>query len=140
MSKTELDTESINKTPIKIDTSVIYKKTIYKVAIEHYFNAYIKADIDNLLDALHPDGPMYPQPAAINQLRSSANENALKGNAVAKDISIIEESIDKVRVKITLFMRVDVNNNGNFQEETAYPTCELRLKNGKWRLFKVEVQ
>ena len=113
---------------------------LYKVAIERYFNAYIKADVDTLLDSLHPDGPMHPQPAAIKQLRATASGNALPEEAVVKDITVVEESADKAQVKVTLFMRVDINKNGSFQEETSHPICELRLKAGKWRLFNVKVQ
>jgi len=29
--------------------------------IEQYFNAYMQADVDSLLSALHPEGPMYPE-------------------------------------------------------------------------------
>jgi hypothetical protein len=121
-------------------TTATDNEVLYKVAIERYFNSYIKADLDNLLDSLHPDGPMYPSPAAIEQLRATASSNALQGRAEVKDITVLEEGADRARVKVTLFMRVDVNGNGTFQEETSYPTCELRLKDGKWRLFNAETQ
>ena len=113
---------------------------LYKAAIERYFNAYIQADTDTLLDSLDPDGPMYPQPAAIEQLRATASGNALQGEAVVKDITVVEESADKAQVEVTLYMRVDIYSNGNFREETSYPICELRLKDGKWRLFDVKIQ
>ena len=100
----------------------------------------MKADLDTLLDSLDPNGPMYPQPAAIKQLRSTASGNALQGSAVVKDLSVLEESPDKARVRVTLFMSVDIYSNGNFREETSHPTCELRLKDGKWRLFNMKTR
>lgn len=113
---------------------------LYKAAVERYFNAYIQADLDTLLDSLDPQGPMYPQPAAIEQLRASTSGNALQGEAVVKDLTVIEDSTDTARVNVTLYMRVDVNSNGNFQEETSAVICELRFKDGKWRLYNVETQ
>jgi hypothetical protein len=107
----------------------------YKVAIERYFNAYIKADLDTLLDALDPAGPMYPKPPAIKQLRETASNNALQGAATAKELQVIEQSAERARVSLTMFMRVDVNKDGHFREETSHPICELRLKEGKWRIF-----
>jgi hypothetical protein len=108
---------------------------LYKVAIERYFNAYIKADLDTLLDALDPAGPMYPKPPAIKQLRETVTSNALQGAATVREIKVIEQSSEKARVSVTMFMRVDVNRDGSFREETSHPTCELRLGEGKWRIF-----
>ena len=70
---------------------------LYKIAIERYFNAYIKADLDTLLDALDPTGPMYPKPPAIKQLRETASNNALQGAATVREIKVIEESPNNKR-------------------------------------------
>jgi len=113
---------------------------LYKAAVERYFNAYLQADLDSLLDSLDPQGPMYPQPAAIEQLRTSAGGNALQGEAVVKDLTVITDNTDTARVNVTISMRVDVNGNGNFQEETDVVICELRFKDGMWRLYNVETQ
>ena len=110
-------------------------RTVYKDAIERYFNAYMKADIDGLLASLHPEGPMYPEPAAIQQLRNTASGNALPGEAVVKQIEILEEGEAEARVRVSLLMRVDIGNSGNFREETSHLTCELRKHYEEWRLF-----
>jgi hypothetical protein len=108
---------------------------LYKAAIERYFNAYMKADLDVLLDALDPAGPMYPKPPAIEQLRQTAKGNALQGSATASEIKILEQSPQKARVAFKMFIRVDINSDGHFREETSHPTCELRRTGGKWRIF-----
>jgi hypothetical protein len=123
-----------------ISNTAVDNKVLYKVAIERYFNAYIKADLDTVLDSLDPDGPLYPGPDAIEQLRDTAGGSAVEGEAVIQDLTVLEESASSARVKATLFMRVDLNNTGNFQEETDYPICELRFKDGMWRLFNVETE
>jgi hypothetical protein len=112
--------------------------SLYKAAIERYFNAYIQADVDTLLDALDPNGPLYPAPEAIAQLRATASTNALQGEAVVQDITIDEESADKALVTVTLYMRVDLQSDGNFQEDTGTISCELRFIDGKWRIYNME--
>lgn len=112
--------------------------SLYKAAIERYFNAYIQADVDTLLDALDPNGPLYPAPEAIAQLRATASTNALQGEAVVQDITIDEESADKALVTVTLYMRVDLQSDGNFQEDTGTISCDLRFIDGKWRIYNME--
>ncbi len=125
-------------TTTKAGDDTTSNKASYVEAIERYFNAYMKADPDALLDSLDPDGPMYPSSSAIQQLRSTAKGNAVHGEATVKDASILSESSKKAVVKVSLFMRVDIYGDGNFREETSLTTCELRLSNGKWRLYNAE--
>ena len=113
---------------------------LYKAAIERYFNSVIQADTDTFLDSLDPLGPAYPDAATIEQLRADANENGLPGEAVVKNITVIEESATRATVKVTLFLSVDFDRNGEFDEETYYPTFELTFKNGVWRIFDGKVE
>jgi hypothetical protein len=107
----------------------------YKSAVERYFNAYMKADLDTLLDSLDPAGPMYPKPAAIAQLRATAAGNAVPGEAAVKQLTVVEPNNQKAIVKMTMVIRADLNRTGNYQTETSHPTCELRSNGGKWRIF-----
>jgi len=129
---------NVERTPPAAAATV--DETVYKDVIESYSNAYMKADLAALLASLHPDGPMYPKPAAINQLRSSATGNALQGEAVVKTIDVLEQNDSRARVRVTLFMRADIYRHGNFREETSHPTCELRKHEGSWRLFNATTQ
>jgi hypothetical protein len=113
---------------------------IYKAAIERYFNAYMQADVDTLLDSMDPDGPMYPAPDAIEQLRSTASGGAVPGTTEVTDISVIEESTDSARVQATVFVQADLDGTGTFTEETQEVIAELRLGDGTWRLYNAEIQ
>ena len=108
---------------------------LYKIAIERYINAYIRADLDTVLDSLDPDGPMYPDPEEIQHLQDTAAESSLEGEASVTDLTILEESSNRARVRVTIFMRLDLYGEGNFEEDTSEVTIELTLKDGKWRLY-----
>jgi hypothetical protein len=112
----------------------------YKTAIERYFNSYIQADVENLLDSMDPDGPLYPGPDAIEKLRSTAAGGAVPGSTEVTGISVIEESADSARVQATVFMRADLEGTGTFTEDTQDVVCELRLKDGTWRLYSADIQ
>jgi hypothetical protein len=108
---------------------------LYKAAIERYFNAYIKADLDTLLDSLDPEGLLYPEPETIQNLRDTAESSAVEGEAVVKDITVLEESSVKAKVKATVYMRIDMSGSGDFQEDTSDVTFDLSFKDGTWRLY-----
>ncbi|OGN99771.1 MAG: hypothetical protein A2Y58_03950 [Chloroflexi bacterium RBG_13_51_52] len=107
---------------------------LYKTALERYFNAYIQADLDALLDSLDPDGPLYPDPDDIQNLRDTAAGNSYEGKVVVSDISILEEGDGRARIKAKLYMAIDLYDNGQYQEQESYFIFELTLKGGKWRL------
>jgi hypothetical protein len=113
---------------------------LYKAAIERYYNSIFHYDVDALLDSLDPIGLIYPDAATIEELRATTNETALHGEALVKDLTILEESATRAKVKVTLFLSVDFDNNGEFDEETYYPTFELTFKDGIWRIFNVTVE
>jgi hypothetical protein len=115
-------------------------KAVYTAAIERYFNAYIQADLDALLDSMDPAGPLYPDAAAIEQLRATAGQNALEGEALVTALTVLEESADAASVQATLAIRVDVAGDGNFEEQTGNLTCELKFSDGKWRIYNMEVR
>ncbi|OGN97087.1 MAG: hypothetical protein A2Y89_05885 [Chloroflexi bacterium RBG_13_51_18] len=108
---------------------------LYAAAIERYFNSVLQADLDTFLDSLDPLGRLYPAPEAIEQLRESASESALPGEAYVEEITTVEESTSRAIVDVALFMRIDFDKNGEFYEETANLTFELTFKDGVWRIF-----
>jgi hypothetical protein len=108
---------------------------LYETLLERYFNAYIKADLDTLLDCLDPDGPLYPEPEAIQNLRDSAAGSAVKGQADASDIDILDEGDGRARVKAEIFLSIDPNNNGEYVNQVSTFIFEFTVKNGKLRLF-----
>ena len=113
-----------------IDNSLVYKATI-----ERYMNAYIRADLDTVLDSLDPDGPMYPSPGEIQEFQDTAAESSLEGEASITDITILEESSDHARVQVTVYMKIDLYGGGNYEEDTTEGIFELTLKDGNWRIY-----
>jgi len=120
--------------PTEEDDTLLYKDTI-----ERYLNALIQADTDAFLDSLDPGGPLYPGPEAIEQLRDTASESALQGEAVVDNLSVIEKLTDRVQVRAEVFSRVDMYDTGDFEEETSYFTFELTFVNGKWLIYDFTV-
>ena len=110
---------------------------LYKTAIERYLNAYIKADLDTMLDSMDADGPLYPSPDAIENLRNTAEGSAIEGEIIVKELTVLEESSTKAKVKASIYMRLDISGNGDWQEDTSDTTLDLTLKNGTWRLYDV---
>ena len=108
---------------------------LYKAAIERYYNSLLQLDIDSFLDSLDPRGPLYPDADTIDQMRAEADTSSLAGEVVVNELMILEESNNWVRVKAELFMSIDFSNSGEPFEETIYPTFELTLIDGKWRVF-----
>jgi hypothetical protein len=108
---------------------------LYKNAIERYLKAYIKADLDTLLDSLDADGPLYPSPDTIENLRNTANGSAVEGEVIVKELTVLEESSAKAKVKATVYMHLDMSGNGDWQEDTRDVIFDLTLKNGTWRLY-----
>lgn len=108
---------------------------LYKAAVERYYNSIIKLDIDTFLDSLDPLGPLYPDSSTIEQLRDEAAKNTPDGKAEVKETTIIEESGTRATVKVALFLSIDFAGDGEFVEETFYPTFDLTLKDGVWRVF-----
>jgi len=107
--------------------------------IEQYFYAYMKADVDSMLLALHPDGPMYPDDLAIKKLRETAAGNSVVGQTKITGIKIIENDQSSAQVKIQIFMKADVYGNGNFKEEKSTLVCEMKKLNGEWLLFNIKL-
>lgn len=107
----------------------------YKATIERYYTSIMNSDIDTFLDCLDPLGPMYPDAATIEQLRAESANNSLPGEAIVKKITILEESGTRAKVKVMLFMSIDFDRDGKFDEETFYPTFDLTFKDGVWRVF-----
>jgi len=113
---------------------------LYKAAIERYYVAVINYDVDTVLDCLDPLGPAYPDAASIDQLRADAiDKTSPAGEVIVKKLVTLEESGSRATVKVTLFMNVDFDNNGEFFEQTYYPTFELTFKDGLWRIFNASV-
>ena len=110
---------------------------LYKAAIERYFTSVIEADTDTFLDSIDPLSSIYPPPDAIADLRANWKDSAVPGEAVVQELTILEESATKAKVKVRLFLRVDLDENGEFDENTAFPTFELTFKDGIWRIFSV---
>ena len=108
---------------------------LYKAAIERYYNSLLQLDVDDFLDSLDSRGPLYPDEATIEQMRDEAANSSLTGEVVVNELMILEESNNWVRVKAELFMSIDFSNSGEPFEETIYPTFELTLIDGKWRVF-----
>lgn len=108
---------------------------LYKAAIERFYDALLKVDIDNFLDSLDPLGPLYPDAASIEELRAEAEKGAYAGEVVVKELTTLEESATRAKVKVTLFMSVDIDRSGKFYEETFSPTFDLTCKDGVWRVF-----
>jgi hypothetical protein len=117
------------------------KDELYKEAIERYYVAVISYDVDTLLDCLDPLGPAYPDVTYIEQLRADAvGKTSPPGEILVKKLITLEESGTRAIVKVTLYMNVDFDNNGEFFEETYYPTFELTFKEGLWRIFSASVE
>jgi hypothetical protein len=108
---------------------------LYKAAIERYYNAVLQVDVDTFLDSLDPLGPLYPNDTYIKQLRDKAVNGAYPGEVAVKELTVLEESDTRAKVKVTLFIRVDVDRSGNFYEDTFTPTFDLTCKDGVWRIF-----
>lgn len=115
---------------IKSDNTALYKN-----AIERYLYAYIKADLDTLLDSMDADGPLYPSPDVIENLRNTAESSAMEGEVIVKELTVLEESPNKTKVKASVYIRLDTSGNGDWQEDTRDTTFELTFKNGAWRLY-----
>ncbi len=61
--------------------------------------------------------------------------NALDGLATVKDITVLRQSTERADVQMTMFMRVDIDKDGRYREETSNLTCELHFRYDKWRIF-----
>jgi len=114
--------------------------TLYKAAIERYFNSIIHADIEILLDSTDPLSYLYPGPDVIEELRATWKEYAAPGETVVKELTILEESATRALVKANLFIRADFENIGEFDEITSIQTIELTYKNGVWRIFNRTIE
>ena len=114
--------------------------TLYKAAIERYYNSIIQADIDVLLDSIDPLSSLYPSDDVIAQLRAVWKEYAVPGEAIVKELTTLEESATRALVKATIFARTDFDKNGEFEEETSNQIIELTYKNGTWRIFNGTVE
>jgi predicted small secreted protein len=106
---------------------------LYKAAIERYYASILQADIDTFLDSIDPMGPMYPTPAEAEEFRTKLN--ATPGEVTVKELNVLEESANKARVEVDLFMSIDFERDGEFYESTLHATFELALKGGTWRIF-----
>jgi hypothetical protein len=108
---------------------------LYKEVIEQHLNALIQSDTDAYLSSLDPNGPFYPGPEAIQELRDTESEVTLIGEASVENLSVIEESANRAQVRATIFTRFDLHNTGEFTENTADFLFELTLVNGKWLIY-----
>ena len=107
----------------------------YKEVIERFFNSSIQANVDDFLDSIDPSSPLYPSAEDIEYLRSIADEVAVPGEVVVRNLTVLEERTDEARVKAELSLRVDPYKTGEFQQQTGNLTFNLTLIDGKWRIF-----
>jgi hypothetical protein len=107
----------------------------YKEVIEQHLNALIQADTDAYLGSLDPNGPFYPGPEAIQELRDTESESAFNGEARVEKLSVIEESTNRAQVRATIFTRFDLLDTGEFKENTSDFLFELTLVDGKWLIY-----
>ncbi len=115
-------------------------KELYKAAIERYYNSVIQADTDTFLDSIDPLSSLYPPPDVIETLRTNWEDSAALGEAVVQELTIIEESAARAKVKAKVLLRVDLEQDGEFNEDTIFPTFELTFKDGTWRIFSTKVE
>ncbi len=109
---------------------------LYKEAIYTYYNAILETDVEALLDSMDPAGPIYPDDAAIQELQNTSGYT-YTGEVIIEELFIVEESDTRAIIDVTLFSRIDYENNGDFWEKTSYLTIELSFIDDLWRIFNI---
>lgn len=112
-------------------------KALYSAAIERYYDAYIHADVDELLDSLDKTSPAYPDDNTIEELRTTAADNVLAGTTTVTALNIDYEAAAAATVTASVTLQVDVAKDGNFIEQSGDITVELRLNEGVWRIYNM---
>jgi len=110
----------------------------FRLTVETYFNCYMHAELDPMLGTLHPDGPMYPEKWALDQLRTSAASGAVSGSARVFDVRVTDISATSATASMKVEMRVDVQKNGNYQQQTSPIVVQMRKHDGQWRIWKID--
>ena len=105
-----------------------------RAAIESYYNAFLNADVDALVDALHPEGPMYPAPTMIDELRATADETTLDGTATIKDYRVIASRENEATVWVAMSISADLAGDGRLSRDEQTALCDMRKLEGHWKL------
>jgi len=102
---------------------------IYKTTIDEYYQAYVNADIDGMLNILDPAGPLYPAKSTIQQWRDNPDAYKVDGEIRVDSLAIISENISRAKVQVVLYMHA-----GSY-ENSINSTFELSFKDGAWLIF-----